>query len=1115
MSENKPRDVESRNRIIDYDGRNMLVSASAGTGKTTIMISRILSLIKKGLDVENLVVVTFTNLAAAEMKRRLSEKLSEESGSRIVRQLEKLDNAAICTLHSFCGDLLRNYFYVADVDPSFAILDAKGASALQSEVLDDLTGEYFAADDEGFRRLYRIFAERRNEENFRKVITKLYEFSRCLPDFGEWYGRVRQHLVNYSDDNPMVRELVRYAAERAEPVAEACREAAEQLEVCGMSDCAHDCRRFADEISRNGSAEQYLNSLMKADLKLPAKNTLVVRKCANPELAVETLDKLRVVLGERRKSNKFGFLEGRSLSEAWRDNDASLQLTDKLAEVITRFDQKYFEAKKQRGAVDFNDLEHLALKVLRDPDASKDVHKRYEAVFVDEYQDTNPVQEEIISLLARGAKLFMVGDVKQSIYHFRGCDPTIFADKYSFYKQSGEGAVEELSVNFRTDNDILHFVNDVFSLLMTQRFGNVDYLNTSCIESEVNKNFSPSVKITLVQAPTKEKQTPHGLYQIKQAEESVDVTQGEIIAEEIKRCVGKKYRVNGEVKTIGYGDVAVLVRGLKGTKRSEIYRALVRHNIPVTGGANVNSLSSKEVRDVVNLLRVLDNPYNDVYVAGACLSPFGGFTHDEMAEIKLRTAAQKLPFYTRMQKCVAGKNDELAKKTEKFLDFCDEMRFLSYSATVDEVILAVMRRTNYHLYVQSYPNGAARIRNLYAFLDGLKGMPYAQSVERFLTFVDESEGTEEAGAIADTDAVRIMTMHASKGLEFPVVFLAQLESEFKIDSAPQKSSSELGLAMKAYDFEKMLKKTTPAYVACELINNRRQQEEEMRLLYVAMTRAKYMLHMVAAAGKDLRGKKGAEARSHADWLLYAVTQKYGLNAHFITVRDALSPDEVAQSRLLCSQTASEEQVLNDVNYRYPFREQTDMPMKLVSSALDRDYLDTDSPWESVALSDEKTLLGTAYHKVLQYADYGGDQAHVRGIIDFLVAQQKITSETAAQLDVQKIFDVLHNPDLAKLMSNGKVYREISFMLKAPYDEVAKQRAYTDEVMLQGVIDLLIVSQNRATVVDFKYTSHRSGIEQRYRAQMASYRLAVSRIQKIPEVLSYVFSIEDNELLPVE
>ena len=147
MSKNKPRDVESRNRIIDYDGRNMLVSASAGTGKTTIMISRILSLIKKGLDVENLVVVTFTNLAAAEMKRRLSEKLSEESGSRIVRQLEKLDNAAICTLHSFCGDLLRNYFYVADVDPSFAILDAKGASALQSEVLDDLTGEYFAADD--------------------------------------------------------------------------------------------------------------------------------------------------------------------------------------------------------------------------------------------------------------------------------------------------------------------------------------------------------------------------------------------------------------------------------------------------------------------------------------------------------------------------------------------------------------------------------------------------------------------------------------------------------------------------------------------------------------------------------------------------------------------------------------------------------------------------------------------------------------------------------------------------------------------------------------------------------------------------------------------------------
>lgn len=229
----------------------------------------------------------------------------------------------------------------------------------------------------------------------------------------------------------------------------------------------------------------------------------------------------------------------------------------------------------------------------------------------------------------------------------------------------------------------------------------------------------------------------------------------------------------------------------------------------------------------------------------------------------------------------------------------------------------------------------------------------------------------------------------------------------------------------------MLKKTTPAYVACELINNRRQQEEEMRLLYVAMTRAKYMLHMVAAAGKDLRGKRGAEARSHADWLLYAVTQKYGLNAHFITVRDALSPDEVAQSRLLCSQTASEEQVLNDVNYRYPFREQTDMPMKLVSSALDRDYLDTDSPWESVALSDEKTLLGTAYHKVLQYADYGGDQAHVRGIIDFWWRSRKLLRKRLRSWTFKRYLTCCTTPTWQSLCQTARCTGKFPLCSKPP------------------------------------------------------------------------------------
>lgn len=1112
--------------------QNMLVSASAGTGKTTVMIERIARLISQGVNVDQIVVVTFTTLAAAEMKTRLIAKLSQLADSLPVReQLERIDNAYICTLHSFCSDVLRNYFYVVDIDPSFSILDGITAANLKKNAIDELFKEYFSSNDEEFLKLYKIYSTGRKEENFKQLILQLHEFSRNIPYFEKWYQDVRKTHLNKDNNGALMSVLVQDVTLSINHCKAQLQQIAQRCLAEGGTQIAQVCQANLDNLNKINmhDVQSLFNDFCKFDWQrlipkgrkayVAMEDVVIEEKIREDFKAVDEVFKKKREVYQKLFNNK-------TLDVMWQEMAQSVSLSDKLVEMVCKFENKFFTLKKRRGVVDFSDLEHLTLQVLRDDEASTAIKEKYKLVFVDEYQDTNPVQEEIVNALATDNNLFMVGDIKQSIYGFRGCDPTFFATKHRRYLQNDGGVAEQLNDNFRSNKDILDFVNLVFNQIMTEDLGQVDYRKNAQLKGQTERTLKqvPSVRINFLPKNTFEEHI-NDYYDITKRNEFVNVSaQSRAIADRIKSYVGMAYKdKDGNARRIQYGDIVILMRGM-GNRATEIYNELVDHDIPVTAGFKLDGFASKEVREIVNLLRVIDNPYNDIYLVGVCLCGFGNLSETELADVRLNTSG-RVPFFDRLCEYVQLYQNETSQKIAYVLQLLDDLRFYSRGASVCEVVLKVIEQTNFDLYVQGLPNGALRLNKLNAFVDSLKGASYAESIDKFLYYIDETDEARTEQALASTNAVRIMTMHASKGLEFPIVILAGMETMFNFDSPNDLHyvlrSTDLGIATQHYDFDKMKRCETIGSFACNLYNKRKQREEEMRLLYVAMTRPKYVLDIFATADQkqlDRMPNQPQNANSNLDWLLYALkntlpTLQCQSDSLSVEVVDEVLTTTSVRQDLLCEQQTDVAEIMQKLNYAYPFYNQTTMPTKIVSSALDKQFFDDDeSVTAPVIVQDDKNKVGTAYHTIYQFVDYNADIQQIQSTITQLVEQGKMDAQYASQLDVELIFQTLQNPTLKQILHSGKVYHEIPFMLYAPYDQLAKDKRFSDDVMLQGVIDLLVIGEGKATVVDFKYTSHSDKVAERYPYQIASYKLAVKDICGIDNVDAYVLSIADNKLI---
>ncbi|MDD3831695.1 MAG: UvrD-helicase domain-containing protein [Clostridia bacterium] len=1121
---------------INSVSKNLLVSASAGTGKTTVMIQRIVQLILSGkITIDDILVVTFTNASAIDMKLKLLSCLeSNTSDAKVREQIENIDSASISTLHSFCIEVLRTYFYVVDIDPAFTIVDPSLSEGYKDRVLDDVLKDYYVNSDSLFEYLYHIFCTNRSDKGLKSQISALHEFALCHPQFDKWYVDNKSNYKFNNDSQFCLVVNLDYTTS-SNAYARAFDQYSITAKQYGADKLASYCEYLSSmyRVAEHNSLQVNLDNLAgKTRINSFTSNL----KKYSPAYTVDeqTFDELVSQIESTKEDakkniiNAYSILLDQSYDDLVNNSIKMIPVMDKLVEIERKFNDKYLEYKKSRGMLDFGDLEHLTLRVLQDNDVVRQLQSRYKYIFVDEYQDINGVQEQIISTLATNSNLFLVGDIKQSIYGFRQCDANIFADKYDKYQHQQDSQVIELTDNFRADNRILQQVNKIFSACMSNSFGQVDYQGSCQIASP--KQFDSSVnpfKIIGLPVIKKTPSIPTDIYDIssQQDDQSQDraMLEASAVISSIRQLVGmvREFEQDGEIvkRPTRYDDIAILVRKVK-EDTITLYEQLEQENIPVTIALE-DKYYSKECADIINLLRVIDNPLNDIALTGVALSFFGKLSKEELARVTIATEQSSV--YDRYCQYTRAYNDNISDKLRVMLDLIAKYQIIDHTCSVDQLLVKLIEQTQYNLYVMTLPNGMVRANRLYTLISDAQGQAFSISVCKYLQYVELSGQQSSDSQPAQLGGVKISTIHKSKGLEYPIVIGVGLSSGFVNDNDKVITSKACGLAMSYYDQESRSIRPTLSSFAVKLSNKIKDKEEELRLLYVLTTRAKNQLILIVSNKRSQPISSPYLATSLSDWIVYGASK--------CKIDIGTGPTSVVAHNIqeLPPQNTDSKILLNNINFVYPYVDK-DIPSKVVASGLkqwaqsvnksENEHQDEDV--QSTVIVDQEQIvqqsavinnyasIGTAYHRLCENTFFGATVQDVRNILLSLISQGVIDEDIAQSINVDYVARVFALPQLATLCK-GKVYHEVPFMEKLPFNKLINgaPKGYT---VLQGVIDLLAINDNSAVILDFKYTSHLDTIVKDYQLQMNAYTLATKKILNCDDVHAYIVSIKDGKVI---
>jgi len=947
MSQSKINWTTQQSRAIVEHGRNVFVSASAGTGKTAVLSGSCVNVVTNQSacpDVWSVLVVTFTEMAAEEMRSRIARQLNsamettEDAVLRrhLRRQLVLLGAADISTIHSFCKRIITEHFYEIGLDPTFGIIDADEAKLLKTEILEK-TIDWAWKQNNIADALRQLMTRRdlRMTEGFPATIIEISDFLDGVVSRDNWLERAK------------------VLAEAVDPFATDIAQAQKQMIAEKLENIVNQIRH-AEKIyndATGGGNTKFENLYIEPITKL-----LKVLKDGNWAKFNELIlnyRKPRIETPESVDKEFAGFIQ-KTVKKAVDsvDNIHDLAIlnpeylerfagaigtqTRVLVELVKRFDDSYRQAKKAINCLDFADLEHYALLLLTTEKSGPSqtalkLRKKYKYVFVDEYQDINDVQQAIIDMVGSPGNIFAVGDPKQSIYRWRGARPEIFIEHLGRAsvspKSNAAGLRVDLNVNFRSVKPILDFANKVFSRIMTASFAGIDYDESAYLKPHsdtAETAISPAVELHILdEAQADSDASPFSDRQLQAA----------MIARRIKQLVGADSNeriLDKETKNprpVEYRDIVVLMRSLAG--KSDFIEALRLAGIPVSCDAAAGYFEATEITDMLCLLKVLDNPRRDIEFAATLRCPFFKFTDTELAKIRLhgKKINRNLGFYDCAKSfCESGSERGLADKLSKSLATLDEWRTVARRGRLAELIWHIFRQTGYLSFVCALPDGPARRANLLKLHDraiqfeGFAGNSGVPSLTRFIDFIEKliaagedwSKPQPEAGT---GNTVRVMSIHKSKGLEFPVVFVADLDSRFskKDFSRDCVLDERLTLGLKIIDAESNSRLDSPAYQVIEERNRRKSLAEEMRILYVAMTRAMNRLILVGCkdrdscrniltaahsfAGQSIPSWHLETRQNHLDWILSALGSEPLLHQVFQTEL----PTQTAQDNLFSVQ----------------------------------------------------------------------------------------------------------------------------------------------------------------------------------------------------------------------
>lgn len=1193
--------TREQQKVIELRNRNILVSAAAGSGKTAVLVERIISMItegKKPIDIDRLLVVTFTKAAAGEMRDRVSkaieEKLLQEPDNiHLQRQQTLVHSAMITTIDSFCMNIVRNYFHLIELDPTFRMADEIELSLLKSDVMDALLEKKYEEADERFLELIESYSTGKSDDAIASLVFQLYEFSVSYPDPQLWLEEQKSNFfvdsIEKMEQSKWMQSLLHYLKFILKSIPTKLNEA---IQLCEED---YGPKAYLDAIRSDLSVIEYLqkqrtySEYVKAFTNVTWEKLKSIRK--SDEVDEDLKNRVKEIRDWVKKSiegikKKFFFQDAVCMLS---DMEAVKPIVETLVELTLEFLGAYKIEKEDKKLVDFSDIEHFALQILSKKtkygmlvpsDVAMELSEHYEEIMIDEYQDSNLVQEMILNSISKERigkpNVFMVGDVKQSIYKFRLARPELFMEKYKSYPLWSEEESQhqriDLHKNFRSRSIVLDSVNFIFQQIMIPSLGGILYDDSVALYAGTkfepcDKTVSSSTECIFV-------------WDYEKEEKAVDVKELEAraICDRIMELTDPEagmYVWDKELKQYRctrYGDIVILLRSMSGW--SEVFvEILMANGIPTYSDTQTGYFSSIEVQTVLNLLKIIDNPRQDIPLAAVLYSVMFQFTENELATIRcIRRPAQlydALMAYSEIE-CEQSEEKLLQEKVQHFLERLYHYRQLITYKDIHQMIEIVLDDTKFYEYVSVMPGGERRTANLDMLVQ--KAIEFEATSYRglfhFNRYIEKLHKYDidfgEAGMGDGGNAVRIMSIHKSKGLEFPIVFVSGMGKAFNQQDARSKLvlHPELGIGSDLVDCKLRTKTATLMKRVLQKQQILDNLGEELRVLYVAMTRAKEKLILTGYVKKKedtiAKWKNQADrenimldfnylssANKYWDWVGPAVyyPNHCKIDLKFWSLEDCVVKELGTQ--IIMEKQKNDllewdrnqiydpnwKEVLHEmIQYEYPYGVEENIPSKMTVSELKkRSYLEEEAgetlfepdmpipKFMQQEVATTNTMRGTIYHKVMQELDLEKIEksSDIKRELKRMIEKGLISEEDAGLIHVSKIWTCLKSPVMKRMRlcsQRSQVFRECQFMMGIPANQIQKNVKSQEVVIVQGVIDVYFVEEDEIVLLDYKTDHIEKNEEQilidRYKAQLEYYQEAIEKMtqKKVKEKYIYSFSL---------
>ena len=1208
---NEVKWTEEQKQAIYEKGSNILVAAAAGSRKTAVLVERIINkIINENIDIDKLLVVTFTNAAASEMRERvlnaIYKKIDEEpENEKLQKQIILLNRASICTIDSFCLDVVKNNFFEIDIGQNFRIGDTTEIEILKQDVLEDLFEEKYEAEDEDFTKLINTYTSYKDDTPLKELILKIYTYIQSNP-FPEKWLKEKIEMFNLSEKleedfsktiwGELLLKQVREIVEDSELKLEA-----ERQNLAKYPELQKYFLIINDDIEQLQMLKINLDSWNKA--YEIASNIKFKTWATDKKITFEAKDDAKatrdmVKANLKKVTEKILIFNSKEANE---DINDMYEVLKKLGNIIIEFGKMFEKRKKDKNIVDFSDVEHFALQILLKEDGTpseiaKKYQKKYEEIAIDEYQDSNLVQEYILNSISRENNIFMVGDVKQSIYKFRQARPDLFLEKYKTYQtknnqKDGDNLKIQLFKNFRSRKEVLDFSNKIFTSIMSEELGELnyteeEYLNLGANYEDTNQDLKAEIDILLTDDTDEEdlsaeqKASTTTTSNWKETNEDENDSEEEIervenieleakfVANRIKELVENKFQIydakKQEKRDIKYKDIVVLLRSTKDP--APIFeKEILNLGMPVFSDSSAEYLESIEIQTIMSLLKIIDNPLQEIPLVAVMRSMIGGFTDNDLVEIRLSDKYDN--FYNTILKSKQSVSNPLRAKIDQFLNNLEMWRKEQEYLSLDELIWKIYNDTGYYNYVGLMTNGELRQANLKMLFERAKQCESIsfKGLFNFINYIEKiktsSKDMDSAKIIGENDdVIRIMSIHKSKGLEFPVVFLSGTGKQFNMQDLNNKIllHPEIGIGVKYIDYDMQIEYDTLSKQAMRNQIMLETLSEEMRVLYVALTRAKEKLiitgysttdkqnglHDICDKYSELNSILLKKCKTYLDWmeLVYMYNQdemKELSNINVYTKKEVLKmckteevEKENTEKQILdkISKVKIDDEEKNRISkileYQYKYQDSTTIPTKTSVTELKIAPKKSDLKCAKFLKEDAETKItnaqkGTLIHLCMQKLDTQNKNytySQIQDLVQDLENKKIITHKEAEAININKVYQFTKSKIWEEMIHAHVVHREKAFYISIPAKEVF-DKELEEKILVQGVIDLYYINeQNKLILVDFKtdYVEDRNEqiLVDKYNIQLELYKRALEDAlqRKVDKVYIYSTYLEKEILI---